>query len=273
MMATQEKPEQVVENFGQFSLVSYVHQLRGERVNLGVLVWHPFLGSEVRFAKSLQRVRCVDDGADLDRMRKELERIQTTVQKWSDNDRSPLEPLAAEFRHGLVVSEPSNARICSPASTLERLYSSLVSPEPFARASSNRQFARAFAGRFKAVLEEKRVKEFQTDFTEKETFQPIRVAAWYKRKRESFLWRAFSFAAFHSGEQQLLAAKAIHAENVDLKALPKYSRSHLAIAVQLPKPGARASWMDSSKWLERKSDRVEIFEDRQSLEEKVPQLF
>jgi hypothetical protein len=204
-------------------------------------------------------------------MRIELKRIEETVQQWTDKDRSPLGLLAAEFRHVLVVSEPLNARICSPASTLERLYTSLVSPEPFARASSTRQFARAFVGRLKAALEEKGVKEFRTDFEVKETFQPVKVAAWYKQKRTTFLWRAFSFATYKP-EDQVLAAKAIYAENVDLKNLSKYSHCHLALAVQLPKPNARIAWSQTSRWLERKADRVEIFEDKASLEEKVPLL-
>jgi hypothetical protein len=256
--------------FGQYSLVSYIHPLRGDRINLGVLVWHPFLGHNLRFAKSLQRVRCIDETADLDRLHGSLKRIEDIMEGWPSADRSPLAALASEFRHGLVVSGPLQARVCSPACTLERIYTALVRPEPFMRASSTHQFARAFVARIKAALKSEGIRDVRTNFNEEETFQPVRVAAWYNHRGEQYLWRAFSFAPMRL-EQQLQAAKAIHAENQDLKGLAKYQTARLRVAVQLPKPEARADWPKAANWLRRQAD-VEIFEDRQSVDDRVQAL-
>jgi hypothetical protein len=259
-------------DFGQYSLISYIHQLRCERVNLGVVVWHPVLGFDLRIAKNLQRVRCIDEGADMDRVRAALERVRETVSHWSRVDQSPLACLAEEFRYNLVVTPPLNARVCSPSCTLERLYTSLIAPEPFIRASSTRYFSLAFAARLKTALREQGVGDVQTDFFEEETFQPVRVTALYRRGKTRYMWRAFSFATYKRLDQQLLAAKAIYAENADLKSLPKYRDSSLAVAVQMPKPDARADWPRASEWLHRGTERVELFEDKRSLEEKIPEL-
>src|SRR5271165_5019957 len=98
-------------DFGQYSLVSYIHELRGERINLGVLVWHPWLGHDVRFIKSLQRIRCIDESADLERVRIGMQQITNTMNTWMEEEKSPLAALASEFRHGLIVTPPMNARI------------------------------------------------------------------------------------------------------------------------------------------------------------------
>jgi hypothetical protein len=257
--------------FGQYSLVSYIHPLRGERINLGVLVWHPILGHDLRFAKSLSRVRCIDEAVDLDRIHDSLQRIEQAMKGWSREDQSPLTALASEFRSGLTVTSPQQARVCSPSGTLERLYTALVSPEPFIRASSTHQFARAFGACIKAALKNEGVRDVRTNFNEEETFQPVRVTAWYSHHGQQNLWRAFSFATMKL-EQQLQAAKAIHAENQDLKGLAKYQACRLRVAVQLPKPDARADWPKAASWLRRKADDVEVFEDRQSVDGKVRAL-
>jgi hypothetical protein len=44
------------------------------------------------------------------------------------------------------------------------------------------------------------------------------------------------------------------------------------VAVQMPKPRARAEWEKALKWLDRASEGVVTFEDKQSIEAKVPQL-
>jgi hypothetical protein len=140
------------------------------------------------------------------------------------------------------------------------------------RASSTRQFASAFTARLKAALKEAGVNEVRTNFSEDTTFQPVRVAAWYRRREVTYLWRAFSFASLKNVEQQLQAAKAIYAENLDLTGMPKYQAAHLGLAVHLPKPEARADWRQTSDWLKRRAERLEVFEDKQSIDEKVRDL-
>jgi hypothetical protein len=259
-------------SLGQYSVVSYVHQLRGERVNLGVLVWHPLSGCVFRPPKNLSRIRYIDESADLKWIRSAIGQIKETAETWSRGDDSPLGGLAREFRHGLVVTRPLNARVQDPLSTHERLSASLIPPEPYRRASSTRQFSGVFARYLQKELEHRGVSEFRGNFIEEEAFQPIEVTASFNVSSESYLWRAFSFAGRSDLNEQLTLAKSVVAENTVLRSLKKYSDAHLFVAAQMPKPQARAEWDMAIEWLNQASDKVEVFEDRQSLEAKVPDL-
>ncbi len=263
----------MVKNLGQYSVVSYVHELRGERINLGVLVWHPFSGCAFRLPKNPSRVRSIDESADLDRVRDAIELINETAEGWSRGNESPLSDLAGRFKHLLVVSPPLNARIQDPWAALERLSATLVPPEPaFARAPSTRQFAGAFARHLEQAFKPRGARGFRSNYVEEDTFEPIPITASFELFSTSYLWRAFSFASESDAKKQLRLAKAVYAENVELKDLRKHRDAQLSLAVQMPKPRARAEWGRAVKWLNRASDRVETFEDKESLETKVPRL-
>jgi len=173
----------------------------------------------------------------------------------------------------LVVSPPLNARIQDPLSTLERLSSTLLPPEPsFVRAPSSTQFANAFASLLKKELVGRGVPNVQSNFYEEGPAEPIEVTALYNYDAESYVWRAFSFASEDDPRKQLRLAKAIHTDNVDLRTLEDYRHARLQVAVQPPKRQARAEWNKALKYLRRASDGVEDFEDRQSIEAKAPEL-
>jgi hypothetical protein len=260
-------------NLGQYSVVTYVHDLRGERINLGVLVWHPMYGCVFRAPRSVSRVRSIDESADLGRVRIGIERIKEAAETWSRGDESPLENLSREFRHRLVVTNPLNARIQDPLAALERLSATLIPPEPsYTRAPSTKQFARAFARHLEEAFEKQGLSGIRSDFIEEDTFEPIEVTASYRHNSGSYLWRAVSFASENDLRGQLRLAKSTHGENIELRSLEKYQDAHLLVAVQLPKPRARGDWDKALKWLHRASDRVEPIEDRNSLEAKVPKL-
>jgi len=263
----------VASQYGEYSVISYIHPLRGERVNLGVAVWHPLQGSELKLVSNPSRVRCVDEAADVGRIRNGLEDIRNTLANWKDNEASPLEDLHVRYKHGLVVTSPTTAVIQDKTWVLDRLTSVLLPPAPFMRASSTRQFGRAFARQLQDYIKQvKGLTKAEFDFLENDAFQPVRIAARFSQGKTDVLWRAASFATLAEGESQVTAAKALYAENSDIRELPKYREAALNLAVQLPKPTERATWNDAMRWLQRDVDRVEVFEDRGSLEQKVPEL-
>lgn len=263
----------MAKNLGQYSIVSYVHELRGERVNLGVLVWHPRAGCVFRKSRNLNRVRAIDESVDLKRVRANLESISERAGACGRGQESPLEGLAHAFTRRLVVTPPLNARIQDPLSTLERLSSMLLPPEPsFVRAPSTTQFANSFASLLKKQLIERGVSDIRSNFFEEGPAEPIEVTALYNYNAKSYVWRAFSFASEDDPRKQLRLAKAIHTDNTDLRTLEDYRHVRLQVAVQPPKRRARAEWGKALQYLRRASDGVEDFEDRQSIEEKAPEL-
>ncbi len=259
-------------NLGQYSVVSYVHDLRGERINLGVLVWHPLYGCVFRPPKNFSRIRAIDESVEIARVRSAVDHIKEVAETCSPGDDSPLEHLSLQFRHDLIVTRPVKARMQDPLSTLERLSSTLLPPEPtYQRASSTRQFSNSLVSYFKSELKKWRVSEFQSNFMEEETFKPVPVTASFTVSSETYLWRAFSFASLGDRNKQLMLARSIVAENTLLKRLDKYSEARLIVVAQMPKPQARADWKESLEWLNYQADAVEV-EDKQSLEKKIPEL-
>jgi hypothetical protein len=164
------------------------------------------------------------------------------------------------------------ARIQDPSATLELLSASLLAREPFMRASSTAQFARAFSTQLVSEIRQRGATDVRANYLEEETFQPVAITVCYRHDSAQHLWRAFSFASLDRLEDQVTTAKAIFAENADLRALPKYRTAQLRLAVQSPKPQYRAEWAKAQAWLRREADDVIHFEDRESLDQKVPEL-
>jgi hypothetical protein len=98
-MVTKIRGRDVAKNLGQYSIVSYVHEHRGERINLGVLVWHPFTGCVFQLPRNPSRVQLIDESVDLERVRAAIERIGQTAKNWPPGSDSPLSTLAREFKH------------------------------------------------------------------------------------------------------------------------------------------------------------------------------
>lgn len=259
-------------SLGQYSVVSYVHDLRGERINLGVLVWHPHYGCIFRPPKNFSRIRAIDESVEIARVRSATDLIGEIAETCTPGDKSPLESLSLQFRHGLVVSRPVKARMQDPLSTLERLSSTLLPPEPtYQRASSTKQLSGSLVSYFKSELERWRVSEFQSNFVEEETFKPVPITASFVVSSETYLWRAFSFASLGDRNKQLTLARSVVAENTLLKSLNKYAEARLIVVAQMPKPQARGDWHESLEWLNFQSDTVEV-EDKQSFEKKIPEV-
>ncbi len=259
-------------NLGEYSVVVYRHELRGECINVGVLVWHPRLGSVYQLPKGLTRIRTIDSSVDLERVRSGLDRIRIAMEAWTQGQKSPLDELSAQFRHRLVVTMPQQARMQDPASLLERLVGSLLPPSRPVRASSNRQFATAFASQLRKVLEHAGVFGYEGPYLERATFRPVPVTARYQLFDDRFVWRAVSFSSLDNMEQQINLAKAVYTDNSELLALDEYRDAHLSVAVEMPKPQYRGEWGEAQAWLERIAERIEPFEDRMSLPARIPEI-
>jgi hypothetical protein len=242
-----------------FSIVSYIHQMRGDRVSLGVAVWHPTYGGDFKHKSDLKLLRYIDADADENRIEYQFSIIKASVEEPTHGDRSPLEELSARFRHGLVVGEPLEASGPSLDALLERLWNCLVSPDspPKSRASyaTDKTFTRSFLESFNSMQMSEDLIGLKEDYVEKRTFKPVKIAASYVIDGHEDIWRAFSFrntpgAAGH----QTTKAKAIVLDGRELMNLDQRGRIRLKIAVQLPRPeNRRDEWVASLDWLKRDS--------------------
>jgi DUF3037 family protein len=228
-----------VREYGQYSLVSYVHRLRGERVNVGVVVWHSRFGWRFPRSDDLKRITCIDRDADLKRIEHDLKAIhQTLTEHWRDRKESPLAELANQFQHGLVVEEPHNARVTDIDFLTERLSSTLIVLDA-SKAKSNKdkildkRFRRGFARFAKDSLLHLGILGGEYEFSVKNYNDRIWIAARFHREGRLHLWRTMAFSKSFSYNDRLLRAKAINSENEELRSNRKYKDARLGVAVRV----------------------------------------
>lgn len=108
---------------GAYSIVRYVDSLNDQRINLGVIAFHPVDGYVYKHLDSLARLRAVDDSIDTDAVESQLGEIGAIR---TETSRRALDLLCKEYRHAVVITEPYPARISSANAVLERLFDRLV---------------------------------------------------------------------------------------------------------------------------------------------------
>jgi hypothetical protein len=135
---------------GAYSVVRYADDLSDQRINLGVLLWHPVDGFRCRFSSSVDRVQAIDPRVTVKPIKKQLDDIKDKVTSAPPREKELLVSLCNTFRYGLVISSPYPARISSADETLDRLYDLLVSPVPEIRRASSQ---RIFEGSLKKTIE------------------------------------------------------------------------------------------------------------------------
>lgn len=115
---------------GAYSLIRYSNHLSDQRINLGVVVWHPYDGFRHRFSPALERVPAIDPRIRIRPLKDQLEIIRSEIGHAPELGKSELQRLAKWFREGMEVTEPYPAQISDIDQTLEELYAMLVSPVP-----------------------------------------------------------------------------------------------------------------------------------------------
>jgi hypothetical protein len=263
--------------YGQYSLVSYVHRLRGERVNLGVLVWHPRFGSKLSRPNNLKRVSCIDRDADLDRLERDFGVIQQTLDDWSDRELSPLEALSAQFRYDLVVSEPLFARITDVNFISERLMSSLIAPDrPRSVRDRDKILDRAFRKEFSQFARHSLSRlggvGGRFEFSDRRGDTPIWIAAKFRYNEILYIWRTLAYHISDGIGRKREKAKAMDAENNRLRSSPPYDEARLNLAVRVPPGDNDIDDPQVKDWLGLHADKVLPFHNRPTFDYYDPRI-
>jgi hypothetical protein len=197
---------------GAYSLVRYADDVGDQRINLGVLVWHPVDGYRCRLSPAVDRVQAIDPRITIRPLKRQLDEIKVTVANALAEQKDLLVELCKTFRHGLVISCPYPARISSADETLNRLYDLLVSPVPeIRRASSQRAFESSLKNAIEASLETGWPRgRLQQVGTKHVKGIPINIGmrTQVTRSGRAALWHPLSLQSEAKPELQLASAKA-----------------------------------------------------------------
>lgn len=249
---------------GAYSVVRYADDLGDQRLNLGVLVWHPVDGYRCRMSPAVDRVQAIDPRITIKPLKRQLEEIKESVSRAAPSQRELLDDLCQNFRHGLVISCPYPARISSAEETLERLYGLLVSPVPeFRRASSQRVFEGNVKKAVEAVWPKARIQQLGT-----KTIKGIPVNMGMRTQIQggrAALWHSLSFQAEARPEGQMTSAKATVLDIFQSREIDAYSRDRQYVALQAPRAKSAVMFGEVVSCLRHAADEVYVANDEVSL--------
>jgi hypothetical protein len=256
---------------GFYSIVRYSNTLNDQRVNLGVLVWHPVEGFRSRIVSGLDRVHTIDPTAALTPLRSQLQAIEQEMQSESASSET-LGVLSRWFRTGVEVTEPAPAKIQSADETAENLFHRLVSPNPFVRSSSQRQFEQSFTkllhnlgNRYGARVEELG----KRNLGDVVVSLGVQTVAQHGRQTACALWKPLSLQSYEQSKLQIAYAKDLAQDISVIKGLPEFHRHSVYVPVKPPKPSASEGLEEAFAWLKRGGATAAFVEGSRSMEQTI----
>lgn len=218
---------------GAYSLVRYVDSLNDQRINLGVIAFHPFDGYVYKHLDSLTRLRAVDDSIDTDAVEAQLSEIAAIR---TERSRRALDELCKEYRHAVVITEPYPARISSANAVLERLFDKMVTRSGAqSKDSPQKRFEKTVYGVLVAIA--KRLQHINVRRLGKEQLNGVSVNLGIHTAgpNGSALWHALSLEAKSSSSARIERAKSTAMDALAIKSKHKtYSNERQIVAVQTP---------------------------------------
>lgn len=257
---------------GSYSIVRYSNNLNDQRVNIGVLLWHPHEGFKFRVG-DVARVQAIDPRILVRPLKSQVATITDGLAAvGSGSGTEWFVHLASIYKEGLEVSQPYPARIQSADETLENLYRQLVMPVPeIRRASSQWQYTN-------------RVKKHLTRLTRLHSLKldeigvrkvgglVVNVGIRTSSKNTRALWHALSLQSEDNPMKQLALAKATTADIDWLRKSADYVSDQHMVTLEPPKPAAMEGYRDCVAWLKSQSDGF-VVEGRDSIETAFDKVF
>jgi hypothetical protein len=266
------KKEGAAMPLGSYSIIRYTNNVNDQRVNIGVLLWHPHEGFKYRVG-DVSRVQAIDPRILVRPLKSQISAITGELDgAVSGPGTLWFEHLASVYREGLEISQPYPARIQSADETLENLYRMLVMPAPeIRRASSQRQYF----GRVKktlALLTRLHAVTLDDIGVKKVNGLSVNVGIRTSSRQTQALWHALSLQAEDNPDKQLALAKATTADIDWLRKSPDYRGNRHFVALEPPKPAAMEGFKDCVSWIKRLSD-YSVIEGKDSIESAFERVF
>jgi Protein of unknown function (DUF3037) len=253
---------------GAYSVVRYADDVADQRINLGVVVWHPVDGYRCRISSAVDRVQAIDPRITIKPLRQQLQDLKETVSTASPNERSLMDDLCQTFRHGLVISAPYPARISSAEETLDRLYELLVSPVPEIRRASSQ---RAFEGSLKKTVETVIRTGYPTTRLQNigsKSIEGIPVNIGVRTRvlsGRAALWHPLSLQSESRPDAQMVNAKSTVLDILKARGIDTYKQDRQFVALQSPRAKFAATFGEVVSCLKHAADEVFITNDETAL--------
>jgi hypothetical protein len=254
---------------GAYSVVRFSNNASDQRVNVGVLVWHPLEGVKFKFSPSLDRIQAVDPRVPISTVKEQLEVIRSELALPAAAEGPvTLNRLASWFKNGVEVSAPYPAKIASTDELLERLYETLVYPVPeIQRASSQRQFERSFEKTLRGVIKVVAPKiKCERVGTRKFGTVLVNVGIRTIGPHHRTLWHPLSLLSKKRPDEQIALSKATAMDiNVIRDSGNGFSNHKHLVTLQTPRVKDSHALKNSVDWLKHEADDVILVRENQDL--------
>lgn len=259
-------------SLGAYSIVRYSNNLSDQRINLGVVVWHPIDGFECRFTPSLDRVKAIDPRLQTKPLRAQLDVIEQQLRSKAST-RETLAELASWFRHGLEVTEPYPAKMHSLIETIEHFYELLVCPvEEFRRKSSQRQFEGVVQRTLNTTVQQLDPHGISEDRgLHRVNGVSVQIGIFTEVRHQKALWRAVSLQSLERPDAQLAKAKATALDIQVVRGIQAYRHVPQIAVLQEPKPDTSDALEESIAWLKREANEVLPVRNADALAQLIPE--
>jgi hypothetical protein len=242
---------------GAYSVVRYSDSLRDERVNLGVVVWHPSEGFAWRVlpATELNRIRAVNPVLRAKEIQNQIGEVETQLEGLGGSGKDGLAALSRWLRDGLQVSAPFPARIHSANETADRLFSILVRRAEATEAKTRDSFDAEVSRSIRETLYHIDPSAAVEDIGDRQILG-VRVTVGLRtriRNRDA-LWRSISLRSHQIG-LQVERAKAVASDIRKLKLVDEYEAAEQIVAAHtFSKPDIGTD--EAEKWLADEGAKV-----------------
>jgi hypothetical protein len=255
---------------GAYSVVRFADSMRDERVNLGVIVWHPHQGFSWIIPKSLDRAKAVNPLLDSRDIKSQIAYLRDQLETKTVDGLAMLTDLSKTLSDGFQVSAPYPTRLSGVKECADHLFQLLVAKVEY----SDNLVAPEMPVRERLVSDLRSV-SFGIDHNAivqemgERHIANVRVNLGIRTSvaRHDLLWRMVSLAT--NSDDRISRAKAAAMDIVKIRGLGEFGSFGHAIAAHSPKKDSGESFDESRKWLLDQTPHVLFFKNPEELPEAI----
>jgi hypothetical protein len=234
---------------GAYSVVRYSDNFRDERVNLGVVVWHPTGGFECRFLPSLERIKAINPHVKTMAVRQQIRMLETRLSEGAEQGRGLLDELSGWLKEGLEFSKPYPTRLTAANETATRLYDMLVPPSEAPQQREldfQTKISDTLRDQLLHVSPQSRLENLGERWV---AGVRINIGLHAQVRNIDMLWRTISMRA-RAHEDQIARAKSAAMDILKIRGLVDYQTYRHIVAVDSPARFAGQGLTDAKRWIE-----------------------
>jgi hypothetical protein len=233
---------------GAYSVVRYSDNFRDERVNVGVVVWHPNSGFEWKFVPTLERIKAINPSVKPMAVRKQIRMVEDRLRE-AGNGKETLDELSSWLKDGLEFCKPNPARMTAASETTTRLYDMLVPPP-----GEHQSREIDFDSRMESTLQEELMRiapqsRMETIGERWVAGVKVNVGLHTHVRNSDLLWRTVSMRA-RAHADQIARAKSAVMDILKIRGIAEYANYQHVVAIDSPTRFGGEGLAESKRWIE-----------------------